>query len=231
MRKSLVVAIREYAAAVKTKSFIISVILLPFMMFGGIIAQKLGEKIGDTSTRRVAIIDRTPDAFVYDKLAVDVEVHNSKGVYDASGRQVRAKFAIEKVAPADLSDPSAADRERLELSKRVRSGELLGFVEIGPDLLKPAAAPRPTTAPDDAADLSAVRYSTNRPTYMDFRNLLQGTLSANVIQKRFEIAGLKYDQYRPLLVSPSVTNRGLADQRDGKVTYEQRPAQFASFIV
>jgi ABC-type Na+ efflux pump permease subunit len=144
---------------------------------------------------------------------------------------VRAKFAIEKVAPADLADDPAADRQRLELSKRVRKGELLAFVEIGPDLLKPVGTIGATTSVGEAADLVAVRYSTNRPTYMDFRSLVERTLSRNVVQKRFENAGMRYDQYKPLLASPSVTNRGLADERDGKVTYEQRPAQFASFLV
>jgi ABC-2 type transport system permease protein len=234
MRKSLVVAIREYAAAVKTKSFIISVILLPIMMFGGIFAQKLAEKIGDTSTRRVAIIDRTPDASIYDIIARAVEKHNQTAVLDTSGRQVRAKFAVEKVAPADLSDRAAVDRQRLEISKRVRKGELLAFVEIGPDLLKPASAPSTQPFDDDRAgdrDRAAIQYSTNRPTYMEFRSLLERELSNRVLEKRFKNAGMDFKKFEPLLARPTVTNRGLADEVGGRVTFEQRPAQFASFLV
>jgi ABC-type Na+ efflux pump permease subunit len=230
MRKSLIVAVREYAAAVKTKSFIVSVILLPIMMFGGAIAQKVAEKVGDTSTRRVAVIDRTPDSVIFDAIIQAVEGHNTHGAVDKSGRQVKAKFAVEKVVPAALSAPAAVDQQRLELSRRVRSGELLAFVEIGPDLLKPAAAP--STQPDDETnDLAAVRYSTNRPTYTEFKSLLRMALGSTVVRTRFRLAGMDYRQYEPLLVDPHVVDRGLADQRDGKVTYEPKKAQFAPFIV
>jgi ABC-2 type transport system permease protein len=230
MRKTLVVAVREYIAAVKTKSFIVSLVLLPIMMFGGIIAQKIGEKVGDTSTRKVAIIDRTP--VMFDTIARAVEEHNSKAVFDPSGRQVRAKFEIEKVQPVDVTDLSAADQQRLELSRRVRSGELLAFVEIGPNLLLPVTASDPTTQSADATDgLASVLYSTNRPTYTDFRNLLQNVLGASVVKERFKQAGMSYQQIEPLLTAPRVTDRGLAEQRDGAITFEPKRAQFAPFFV
>ena len=44
MRKMFVVARREYYAAVRTKSFVISVFLLPLLMGGGAIAATIAEK-------------------------------------------------------------------------------------------------------------------------------------------------------------------------------------------
>src|SRR5262249_59327185 len=55
MRKVLVIASREYLATVRTKGFIISLLLMPVLMSGGFLAQKLvGEQI-DIRERKVAI--------------------------------------------------------------------------------------------------------------------------------------------------------------------------------
>ncbi len=251
MRKTLVVASREYLAAVKTKSFIISLILLPIMMSGGLIAQQLGQKIGDTSTKRVAIVDRTPGATLYDVIDKAVTQRNTKEVFD-SGRQVRAKFALEKIAPADATAPAVVDRQRVELSRRVRSGELLAFVEIGPDVLTPSTHAAPTLTlpqstgggnnaaaptsdasirPDEPDDRAAIRYTSNRPTYRDFTALLQQALPAAVFDARLKSAGMSYAQLKPYLSQPRVVDRGLADESEGKVTYESRQGQFAPFLV
>src|SRR5450432_2786745 len=130
MRKIFVVAMREYFAAVRTKSFLISLILLPIMMSGGIIAQRLGQKIGDTSTKKIAIIDRTPDATLFDAISKSVNHHNTMDVFDETHRQVRPTFVLEKISPTNFDDLAAADQQRLQLSNRVRSGDLLAFVEL-----------------------------------------------------------------------------------------------------
>jgi len=43
-RKVRIIAAREYFSAVRSKSFIVSLVLLPLLMSGGIIAQKVGQK-------------------------------------------------------------------------------------------------------------------------------------------------------------------------------------------
>jgi ABC-type Na+ efflux pump permease subunit len=229
MRKTFIVASREYLAAVRTKSFLISLILLPIMMGGGIIAQKLGEKIGDTSTKAIAVIDRSPGGRLYDALAQEVEKYNTKGVLDETGRQMKATFDLKRIAPADAADPDAVDRQRLELSNRVRSGELLAFVEIGQDVLKPSTAP--ANADVDPDDHQLVRYSTNRPTYRNFIELIRTALPPAVLEQRLAEAGLSYQGLRPLLAPPRVSDRGLAEMRDGKIIYEPRSGQMAPFIV
>ena len=227
VRKTLVIAIREYLAAVKTKSFIISLILLPVMMSGGIIAQKLGQKIGDTTTKRVAVIDRTPEAVLYRAVEQAVQKRNANDIFDETKRQVHPKFELEKVAPADLNDRAAVDRQRLELSQRVRSGELLAFVEIGPDALKPATM----SVGDEPDDRMSIRYSTNRPTFRDFVAMLQPAIQPVVFEKRLADAGISYQALRPSLRPPEIIDRGLASEVEGKVSYEPRTSQLASFIV
>ena len=60
MRKVWVIAAREYKAAVKTKSFLIGIILLPIMMGGGFLAQMLFKNQVDLRPKHFAIVDRTP---------------------------------------------------------------------------------------------------------------------------------------------------------------------------
>jgi ABC-2 type transport system permease protein len=221
MRKIFVVALREYFAAVKTKSFLISLVLLPIMMSAGLIAQRLGEKIGDTSTKTIAIIDRSGE--LYDAIQAGVNKRNTTGISDETGRQVRARFQLEKITPVDWNDAPAADQQRLQLSNRVRSGELLAFVEIGPDVLKPITS--------ESDPRMQIRYSTNRPTYRDFVSLLQTALPPAVFDKRLEAAGMSYQKLKPLLAQPYVSDRGLASGENGQVAFESQNGQIAPFLV
>ena len=63
MRKVLIVAIREYEAAVKTKAFIISLVVMPVMAVGtGVVQYMLKDKV-DVTDRRVAIVDPTGELY------------------------------------------------------------------------------------------------------------------------------------------------------------------------
>jgi ABC-2 type transport system permease protein len=245
MRKTIIVAIREYSAAVKTKSFLISLVVLPLMMMAGVLVQWLGQKLADTSTKHVAIIDRTPGAALYPSIVQAVERHNALAVNDATGRQVRSKFMLELIDPKELADDAAVRQQRLELSDRVRSGELIAFVEIGQDLLKPSTRPADVPVAEataatlgsledqhDDADDASIRYSTNRPTYRDFVGLLESTIPRAVREKRLTDAGMSYDRLASMLEVPRVTNRGLAVREvGGDVACESKTGQIAPFIV
>jgi ABC-2 type transport system permease protein len=227
VRKIIIIAIREYLAAVKTKSFLISLILLPLMMSSGFIAQRLGQKLADVSVKRFAVIDRTPGAVLYGAIAKEVEKHN-KNVFDPDGKQIESKFELEQVRPTDPNDSFAPDRQRLELSDRVRSGKLLGYVEIGPDVLKfDSSAPL-----DQSQDLDSIRYSTNRPTFREFTSLLQNAIQPAIYESRFDNVGLPYQALiKPRLKSPQIVDRGLAQEFAGRVTYESHQGQIASYAI
>jgi ABC-2 type transport system permease protein len=222
-RKTRIIAAREYFAAVRSKSFIISLVLLPVFMSGGIIAQKVGQKIGDTSTYRIAVMDCSPGASLYGTIADAVRRHNEHEIFDGSGRQTRGRFVLESVAPVDWSDPAALDRGRLSLSDRVRNGQLLAFVEIGPAVLSP-----PKSGAEDAA---TIRYSTNRPIYMDFFSLLQRAVPSAVVQKRFANAGAEYQKLQQLTSPPPVIQCGLVESSNGKIKYQSQSGQIANIAV
>ena len=60
MRKVIRFAVREYKAAVKTKGFIIGLVLAPIMMSGGMIAFILLKDRVDTTDKHVAVLDHPP---------------------------------------------------------------------------------------------------------------------------------------------------------------------------
>lgn len=249
MKKVFVIARREFLAAVKSKGFIVSIILMPILMGGGIIAQKAVEKVGDRTTKRIAVIDRTPGATLYDEIVRKAAERNEKEIFDkASGRQMEAKFEFEKIAPAE--GEAAINRQRLELSDRVRREELIAFIEIGPDVIKPRL--NPATVPSNAAELknasdqqlvqaageilgdnAIIRYSTNRPTYGELRRFLARTLAPKVYALRGKEAGLDPMAVYGLIIPPQIVDKGLVrTNAEGKVVDEGGAAQMvAAFAV
>jgi ABC-type Na+ efflux pump permease subunit len=224
LRKTILIAVREYLAAVRTKSFLISLVVLPFMMFSGVIAQGIGEKFKDVSARRIAIIDRTPNAELFGVIQKAVDTRNANGLTDSSGTQVRSKFELEKVEPAELGS-EAADQQRLALSDRVRNGQLLAFLEIDDGILAS------TTQPAGATSGDFVHYSTNRPTYREFLDLLRSALAPAVFERRLAEIGIPYQPIRSRLSPPNIADRGLAEKQDGRIVYEPREKQVASLFV
>ena len=59
MRKTIVVALRDYQAAVKTKAFLIGLLMMPLMFGGGILVQIVFRNNNDIRDKRVAVVDYT----------------------------------------------------------------------------------------------------------------------------------------------------------------------------
>ena len=124
---------REYMAAVKTKGFIIGLIIAPIMMSGGFIAYMLLKDRVDTTDKNVAIIDHT--GVVAEALVDAAAERNEKEIYDEdSDEKVKPAYHFE-ILELNKSDEQ---QQNLELSERVRRGELHAFIIIGPDVIHPA---------------------------------------------------------------------------------------------
>jgi ABC-2 type transport system permease protein len=220
MHKALVVARREYTAAVKTKSFLISVFILPILMGGGAIAQYFLRNQVDLNTKRFAVVDRSPGGKLAAALEAGAQTRNAEQITDtATGEQTRPAFAVERVAAAG-NDPDAVNRQRYELSERVRRGELFGFLEIGASVydaqLAGAAAQGANQPPSDA---NTIRYQSNSPTYDDFRDFARPILEHAIQEARFQRAGLNSNDVRSVLQPVPIVVKGLStlDPQTGAV--------------
>jgi ABC-type Na+ efflux pump permease subunit len=247
----MVIAMREYGAAVKSKAFIISLFLMPLMMFGGIIVQKMTQKISDVKTKRIAVVDRTTDEVLVAALDRAATARNENRIFDDSGKQNRPRIEIVRIEPAKADDRDAVMRQRLELSDRVRNDEFFAFLEIGPNVLKPLTRLATTRSAEDmqrAAEMSwwekmefaqdaipedqRVRYATNRPTNAEVRGFLQQTLNEKVYQLRMQEAGLPFAQVMPLLMPPQLQTHGLTKrQATGEIVDASRQNEVMNFLI
>ena len=134
MRKLLVIALREYKAAVKTKAFVISLVLVPVLWTLSIGIQVLLHRAEDRSTKKFAIVDRTADKQVTAAIEAGLKEHNDFWVYDReTGKQNGPKFELVPIKPS-ASDSESILKQRFELSQRCQNGDFEGFLDIGPDV-------------------------------------------------------------------------------------------------
>ncbi len=132
MVKALRIAKREYLATVRTKGFIIGLVVAPLLFGGSAIAMVIFENRVDTRDKVIAVVDRS--GLVAETVVKAAEARNARVVYDdETGEKVQAAYVIDLVAPNDVNP----DAQRLELSERVRARELHAFVEVGPGVLHP----------------------------------------------------------------------------------------------
>ena len=161
MEKILVIARREFRAAVVSKAFLISIILMPVMMLGSLGVQIALERFRPDEERLLGVIDRTPGKGlgVVETLNLLSEV-NSPNKMDPFGEQggeqgdkkqkVRIKFiAIEPTGSDDLS----ILKQRVLVGDKVRNRELSGFFDIHAEAL--------STPPKDAPPREDVTYYTS----------------------------------------------------------------------
>lgn len=176
MRKALVVAGAEWNAAVRSRAFLVSLVLLPVIMGGSIFAQRAVAGHTDSATRRFAVVD--PTGQLYDGLAAKTEARNLL-VGGTAGR-----FVPERVA---APDPARLDALRLQLSDRIRTRELFAFVELPADALATGAASAPR-----------IRYYSDDPTYEDLRRWIELAVSEDVRMHRLKAIGADPEVIRKL---------------------------------
>lgn len=206
MHKILVVARREFLAAVRTKTFLITLLIMPLLMGGGIIVQLLLKDFQDVKDRGYAVIDRTPGASILPVIRKAVDRYNEHALYDPeSGKQIRPRFVIEEV---ELADDSAAGLEQLHesLSERVRKADLSGFLEVGSLVAQvPAADPASASSPDDLV----LRYQSNRITQQEFRRLVEAAVNEEMQSRRGLAVGIGDATRREVLQPVQLLSKGL----------------------
>ena len=134
MRKTMVIAVREYLAAVRTKSFLVSLTLMPLLMGSSVVLQVIFKNIEDTGEKRFAVIDRTSGEHIFAALEKAAQRRNAAEIFDPeTHKQNRPTFVVERVEPSGDTAEAMA-QQRFELCEQVLGGKYFGLLEIGTDV-------------------------------------------------------------------------------------------------
>ena len=229
MRRMWVVASREYQAAVRTKTFLIGLLVMPILMGGSIAMQALFADAVDVADKRFGVVNRTSNSELVTALETEVAVRNEKKIF-ANGSQIKPRFLIDVVPPSGDSAEEIS-RQRLELSKRVRQGEWVGFLEFLPPRMAPTQGEEKKDPP--IGTQVVLHYETNRPTYGDFTGFAQGVMTdffRRNLRKEAELS----DAQVKAIVSPVVLDqKGLTtiDEKTGKIADAKAQNRVASMVI
>lgn len=192
-RKIWTVASTEFGSSIRTKSFLIGLLVMPIIMVVSIGLQLFVAKRVDTRTRRFAIVDRS--GVLYPAIERAAREYNDHTV-DASGQAVQPRLE-----PSSSGPGSSDSQLELELSDRVRRGELDAFAVIPTEIAR---------APDAAGGAPpAIEYHSDNPNDDLIRNWLAGTLTAEIRSRRFHEAGMDSALVERLSRAPTIDNLGL----------------------
>jgi ABC-2 type transport system permease protein len=235
LRKISVIAVREYQAAVRTKSFLVSLILMPMLMGGAVVVQTISKRLEDTGEKRFAAVDRTPGQAIYPVLAAAVQKRNHDDILDPeTGKQDKPIFLLERIEPS-ADTPDAKENQRFQLSERVYRNELFGFLEIGPDILAsntslPLSAA--SEAPRNPSDRVVLRYQSNSPAYSGFYRWAEKTVNEEAHRQRCIQSGVSPEKISALLQPVPVLSKGLSVRNAaGKVEDPPTESQIAHYLM
>jgi len=218
MRKIMIIALREYKAAVKTKSFILGLILVPILMGGGMAAFMIFKDRVDTDDVRIAVIDHS--GLAREPLQEVARQRNENEIFDSeTGEKVKPSYVLEFIQP-DSAEPF---RQKLELSDRVRSGELHAFVEIGSAILHP----------DSIQENSVIRYYSEHAFMDEVRYWFSDPINNHIRQLRLNEINLPASQTKDLFYWINIEGLGLVaiDKKTGDVHDAQKTNELQSFLV
>jgi ABC-2 type transport system permease protein len=221
MNKIIAIARREFTAMVVTKAFVFTLVLMPVLMAGGLILMPALSKLSGTKTRVIAVADGTNSLFSTIQQAAEsrnasiTQALSANESVDAEDTLLGVELFEFKAAPS----PLLSDQQRLELSDRVRDGELYAFVEI------PADFP-------NIADDSPARFVSQDAMLSQARRWLEGTLRENLRQAKLQELGLDpavVEQANVAVDLSPTTPFEAAD--DGSVTSNAGPSQLSSMLL
>jgi ABC-type Na+ efflux pump permease subunit len=193
VRKILVVASTEFGTAVRTKSFLVGLLLLPVIMGASILIQMYVAKRVDTTPRTFAVLDRTAGR-LYPAIEQAAKANNEHLLDPATGKPRGARFEPENVA-IEGRNPDAL---KLELSDRIRAGSLYAIVDIPANIFEPGSG--------------EISYYSDNPNDAQLRNWLTMVVGDTVRSERFTTAGIDQTVASRLNMPIGVDNLGLVDR-------------------
>ncbi len=217
MRKLWVVACREYRSTIRTKTFLMALVLMPVFMGGGIGVQALTKGRIDLDTKRVAVLDRSGK--MWETISRAADERNEKDTVDEdTGKQVASRFELQQV-PAN---EGRLEQDRLALSDQVREHKIFAFIEITPDILDGGRD----------AESPAMLYYSDQPAYEAIQRWLSWVVNDKVRSARLAEAGLDRQIVDQAMKAVRVENLGLLVKSEtGEIEPAKPVNEIATFLV
>ena len=220
----LLIAKRDYMAAIKSKPFLFGLIVTPILAGSGFIGVAVMKAKPEIADRRIAVVDHT--GVTTPALIATVEAKNSKDIFDkTTEKQTSHRCIIEPVAPDDADSTG----QRLTLSDRVRRHEIFAFLEIGRDALHaPEGANTEKLSPTFRAD-----YYSNAGGIDDTRSWLSGPVNDAMRRTRLAQLGIGPERFSEVLAPAAMQSMSLLarDARTGQVEEAHKKGELEGFIV
>jgi len=193
MRKIFILTKREFLTAVRTKSFLIGLIIAPIFMGGSFIVIKLFEDKVDIVDKTIVVIDHSG---IMTEPLMKVSEERNKEIFDPeTDEKIRPAYNLEIIEP-EITD---LEQQKLDLSQRVKNKELHAFVEIGPEILHPG---------EDKEKFRMYYYSEN--SMMDgIRNWISRAINNQVRKLRVTDLNIAPEQSEDLFYWIEVEGMGL----------------------
>lgn len=191
MEKILTVASAEFGTLVRSKAFIITLIMMPVVMGVSAMLIRVTRNASDTTERRFAYIDQS--GITGPLLEAAAAARNATA--DAEG--------LPRFVPVAVSADGKSEEElRLDLSDRVRSKDLFAFVEIPSNIADPDAR-------------VGIRYYSDHPSYRALPDWVRATVNQAVFAERFRAAAVDPALVVRLTRPATVSNLGLFERESG----------------
>jgi ABC-type Na+ efflux pump permease subunit len=210
-QRILLIAKRDYLATIRTKAFIIGLVVAPILFGGGFLGVVLMQSKPDIKERSIAIVDATGIV--------------APAVIQAAHRQVQPRYVFEILPPA--ANPKL---QRLELSDRVRHERLYAFVEIGPSVLDAAPSALPAANEKDSPPGPVATYI-NRSGFDEAAGWLADSINQGIRRVRLARLGVDQSRLSGVLAAVKVDRFGLVsrDPKTGEIREASKKNEGAEF--
>ena len=201
MPKALIVAQSEFVTLVRSKAFLVGLILMPVVMGTSIMLVRATKDATDMKDRTFALVDYT--GVVAEPLTAVANMYNAgtPSPMDAVLPRKGPRFIPVAIKPAGANP----EELRLDLSNRVRKQEFFAFVEVPAEILDPASS-------------VAIRYYSDHPSYNALPQWLRATVNAVVLNERFRRASVDRALVVRLTRQSPIDERGLFERgTDGAI--------------
>ena len=171
MFKLWVIAHREYVAMVGTKAFLFTLVMMPILMFGSLLAMPLLNRVSGGKTQKIVVADGTGQLFeklVQATIARNISIatnpieriETKKGKPGSTFMDQRADIWELVEGPSDLTD-----EDRLKISDQIRNGDVYALVEIPNSFFKASDISKPDTLHSDESSDVKVTATANPKFY------------------------------------------------------------------